>query len=286
MPPAPKPCGMVSAAPEARQVPHVRTLSDHILAGSVPAAVRLSRTAELSAALQRGADAADPDRARRGRATPIRAGALGPDPALGQGSAQVHAADQRARRIGERQAGVPLCHAAAPLPGSCRRLLRVEGRGRTQAPLSACGRRTAGRSPSPDCGRPGSGRTARKWRPPPSSRPTPAGTSLSCTIACRWSCRPARSICGSIAATSMPRPRARCWLPPPKDCSTPTRFRPRSIARRTTGRRLIAPVSSQQEVPSAGRRRGPRAGEAREEAEEGRAAVVAVLKASLLRAAT
>ena len=26
MPPAPKPCGMVSAAPEARQVPHVRTL--------------------------------------------------------------------------------------------------------------------------------------------------------------------------------------------------------------------------------------------------------------------
>ena len=33
------------------------------LAGSVPAAVRLSRTAELPAALQRGADAADPDRA-------------------------------------------------------------------------------------------------------------------------------------------------------------------------------------------------------------------------------
>src|SRR6476660_4029175 len=135
MPPAPKPCGMVSAAPEARQVPHVRTLPDHILAGSVPAAVRLSRAAELPAALQRGADAADPGRSHRGRSPPIRAGAVGPDPALGQGSAKVHVADQRAGRIGERQASLPLSHAAAPLPGARRRFLRVEGRGRTQAPL-------------------------------------------------------------------------------------------------------------------------------------------------------
>jgi len=61
-------------------------------------------------------------------------------------------------------------------------------------------------------------------------------TSRSCTIACRWSCRPARSISGWIAVTSTLRPRPRCWLPPPKDCWTPTRFRPRSIARRTMSR--------------------------------------------------
>src|SRR5262249_5903439 len=84
---------------------------DPVLAGSDPAPVRLPRAAEFSAALQRGADAAGADRSPRGGAAAIRAGALGPDPALGQGPADVRLAHQCARGIGERPSGVPPRHA-------------------------------------------------------------------------------------------------------------------------------------------------------------------------------
>ena len=112
---------------------HVRTLPDHLVAGGDPAAVRLPRAAEFSAALQRGADPAGADRAACRRPAAIRAGALGPDPGLGEGPAHVRAAHQCARRIGAREAGLPQRHAAPALPVSGRRLLRME---RAQAAAS------------------------------------------------------------------------------------------------------------------------------------------------------
>src|SRR5262245_18173774 len=87
--PPPALCGMVIGAEQARRVSDVRTLHGHLLAGSDPAPVRLPGAAEFSAALQRGADAAGADRSHRGGAAAIRARALGPDPALGQGPAGV-----------------------------------------------------------------------------------------------------------------------------------------------------------------------------------------------------
>jgi putative SOS response-associated peptidase YedK len=51
------------------------------------------------------------------------------------------------------------------------------------------------------------------------------------------SCPPRLSICGSTAAPSMQSPRpARCLRRRRRGCSKPTRFRPRSITPRTTGR--------------------------------------------------
>src|SRR5262249_57086172 len=111
-------CGMVSEAEQARQVPHVWTLHGPVLVGSDPAPVRLPGAAEFPAALQRGADAAGADRPHCGGAAAIRARALGPDPALGQGPAEVLLAHQCARGIGKRSGGVPLCHAPTPLPCS------------------------------------------------------------------------------------------------------------------------------------------------------------------------
>ena len=57
----------------------------------------------------------------------VRADALGLAAVLGQGSEDVSAPDQCARRIGARQAGLPQRHAAAALPHSDRRLLRMAG---------------------------------------------------------------------------------------------------------------------------------------------------------------
>ena len=102
---------------------HVRTLCHHLAAGGDQGAVRLRRAAEFSAALQRGADAADPHRAPCRRQAPIRAGALGSRPVLGQGPKNLLAAHQCARRIGHRQAGLSRRHAPAALPHPGRRLL-------------------------------------------------------------------------------------------------------------------------------------------------------------------
>ena len=76
----------------------------------------------------------------------------------------------------ERQAGVPQRHEAPPLPVSGRRLLRMEARTATASGRISCGRRRAGRSPSPACGKPGPGRTARRWKPPRSSPRAPTAT--------------------------------------------------------------------------------------------------------------
>src|SRR5215472_5672205 len=65
---------------------YVRTLCHHLDAGGDPKAVRLSRTAEFPAALQCGADPADPDRTACQRPALLRADALGLSPGLGQGS--------------------------------------------------------------------------------------------------------------------------------------------------------------------------------------------------------
>src|ERR1700732_4214468 len=102
---------------------NVRTLCHHLAAGRDQGAVRLWRTAEFSAALQRGADPADSDRAARRRQAHVRAHALGLHSGLGGRPQDFVTADQRARRIGARQAGVPQCHAAAALPPSGRWLL-------------------------------------------------------------------------------------------------------------------------------------------------------------------
>ena len=111
---------------------------------AIRAAVSLSGAAQFPAALQCRADPAGADRADgRGRA-PLRAGALGPDPVLGQGPEGLHAPDQCARRVGQRQAGVPQRHEAAALPVSGRRLLRVEARRRRQAALFRAGSSAGG----------------------------------------------------------------------------------------------------------------------------------------------
>ena len=219
------------------------------LAGSGPALVRLPRTAELSAALQRGADAADPGRSRGGRPSRNSRWCAGADSALGQGPAEIHPADQRARRVRERQAGLSLSHARRRCLVPADGFYEWQNEGGIKRPIRAPEDR-ASRSLSPGCGRPGSDRTARKWRPPPSSPPTPVAISPPSTIACPWWCRRTPSISGSIAATSTPRWPARCWLPPPKARSMRTRFRPRS----TVGKRrpaVIEPVSSQQSAAAA-----------------------------------
>ena len=113
----------------------MRPLHHHLGAGSDPGAVPLPGAAQFPAALQRRADAADPDRAARGGRAPFRAGALGPAAVLGEGPEDLHAADQRARRERHRQAGLPRRHEAPALPDPGRRLLRMEGGGRPQAAL-------------------------------------------------------------------------------------------------------------------------------------------------------
>src|SRR5205085_11762987 len=83
---------------------HVRTIRDHHGAGGDPAAVRLSGTAELPAALQCRADAAGADRAHDGGKASARAGALGADPVVGEGSARVIDGNQCAGRNRTRRA--------------------------------------------------------------------------------------------------------------------------------------------------------------------------------------
>src|SRR5882672_3543545 len=82
-----------------RYLDHVRTLCHHLDAGSDPGAVRLWRAAEFPAALQCGADPADPRGAPPRRQALVRADALGPAAVLGQGPEDVSAPDQCARRI-------------------------------------------------------------------------------------------------------------------------------------------------------------------------------------------
>src|SRR5256885_5653345 len=60
---------------------HVRALPARHHTGGVAGVLRLCRAAEFSGALQRGADPADPDRAAGRGQAPVRAGALGLDPA-------------------------------------------------------------------------------------------------------------------------------------------------------------------------------------------------------------
>src|SRR5262245_47093027 len=60
--------------------------------------------------------------------------------------------------------------------------------GRTKADANAptaCARGRGDRSLSPACGKPGWGRTARRWRRRSSSPPRPRGNSRACTSACR-----------------------------------------------------------------------------------------------------
>ena len=106
-------------------------------------------------------------------------------PAWVEGPASFSLADQRARRIGARQAGLPQRDAAPALPLSGRWLLRLEGSGRPASGRISCARRTAGRSPSPGCGKAGWGRTARRWRPRPSSPRRRTMRSQRSTTACR-----------------------------------------------------------------------------------------------------
>ena len=63
------------------------------------------------------------------------------------------------------------------------------------------------RLPSPACGRPGPGRTARNWRRRRSSRRGRTRALALSTSACRLSCRRKPSTCGSMQRTSMRRPR-------------------------------------------------------------------------------
>ena len=178
----------------------VRTLPDLEFAGSDPRAVQLSGAAEFPA-----------------RATTWRRHSRCRSCGCGKGKRQFalvrwglippwvkdpktfSAADQCARRFRARQAVVPQRHAAAALPVSGRRLLRMEGRRRAQTALSRSCRRPAGRSHSRVCGKAGSGRMARKWKRRRSSRPTPTARCAIFTIACRSLSRRRRSTCGSIA---------------------------------------------------------------------------------------
>src|SRR5579863_3084125 len=96
---------------------NVRTLCHQLVAGSDPGDLRLWRAAEFSAPLQCGADAARSDRANgRGQAL-VRADALGICSRLGEGPEDRLAHDQRARRIGQRQAGLPQRHAPPAFAG-------------------------------------------------------------------------------------------------------------------------------------------------------------------------
>ena len=84
----------------------------------------------------------------------------------------VHAGDQRARRIGARQARVQERHEVPALPVSGRRLLRMGARGREEAALfrAAQRRRAAGvRGP---VGKLDGAERRGAWKPPRSSPPT------------------------------------------------------------------------------------------------------------------
>ena len=242
-------------------------------------AVRLSRTAELSAALQRGADAADPDRAHGGGPAPIRAGALGADSALGQGPADIHAADQCARRIRERQAGLsqsPCAGAAAWFPADGFYEWKDEGgRKRPYCVRPKDRRADRFRRPVGDLDR---DRTARRWRPPPSSPPTPAAISprmhdrmpviVPPDAFDFWlDCRNVDATTATALLAPAARRTARCL---------------RGFARgQSRGERRAgidrAGLVAAGRGPARRRSRRSRAGQTREEAEEGRPAVVAVL---------
>ena len=111
---------------------NVRTLCHQLVAGSDPGDLRLWRAAEFSAPLQCGADAADSGGADGRRQALLRAHALGICSRLGQGPEDGLADDQRARGIGQRQAGLPQRHAPPALPRPRRRLLRLAA-GRAEA---------------------------------------------------------------------------------------------------------------------------------------------------------
>src|SRR3977135_1007277 len=103
--------------------PYVRTLRHQDPTGLDTPGLRLWRAAEFPAPLQCGADPADPGGSARRWPAQLRAAALGPDTVLGQGSARLQPADQRAGRIRAGEARLPQRHAAAALPDTGRRLL-------------------------------------------------------------------------------------------------------------------------------------------------------------------
>ena len=109
---------------------------------AIRALFRYDEHAEFPGALQHRADPADRDRAHRERQAPLCAGALGPAAVLGQGPEDVRAADQCARRIRARQAGLQECDALPALPDPGRRLLRMEARRRAaSSPITRTVRR-------------------------------------------------------------------------------------------------------------------------------------------------
>ena len=128
------------------------------------------------------------------------AGALGLDPAVGQGSARILDPDQCPLRDGSRQALVPRRFAPSPLPRARRRLLRVDRqRPAPSARISFAARRR------PD----GDGRAIYEhWLGADGSEIetmailTVAANSACrcCTTACPRSSRPSSSTSGSIAA--------------------------------------------------------------------------------------
>ena len=97
----------------------------------------------------------------------------------------VFASDQRARRIGAGEAGLPLSDARSPLPDPVRWLLRMESSAASASSRITSAPATAARWPLPACGKPGWVRTARRWKPPPSSPRAANRSSRRCTTACR-----------------------------------------------------------------------------------------------------
>ena len=91
-------------------------------------------------------------RLHRGPAA-VRAGALGPDPGLGEGPEDVLADPAGAQRHRARQAVVQERDEAPPLPDPRRRLLRMERGHDAAAALRGAADATAGRSRSPGCGK-------------------------------------------------------------------------------------------------------------------------------------
>src|SRR5580704_19123566 len=86
-----------------RRVPNVRTLFHYHRPGGHAAAVRLSGTAEFSAALQYRSDPAGADRAPRSGQAAICPGALGAHSVLGERSQEVRAFACGAWRIRQRE---------------------------------------------------------------------------------------------------------------------------------------------------------------------------------------